>query len=81
MKEISNYINGSSLSISKERLAVDDPSTGEKIAEVVLSSNDDFNAVVESSKKSQIEWANVTPLKRSRILSNYKSLIEKILMN
>ena len=77
MKEISNYINGSSLSISKERLAVDDPSTGEKIAEVVLSSNDDFNAAVESSKKSQIDWANVTPLKRSRILSNYKSLIEK----
>ncbi len=77
MKEIRNYINGSSLSISKERLAVDDPSTGEKIAEVVLSSNDDFNAAVESSKKSQIEWANVTPLKRSRILSNYKSLIEK----
>ena len=42
-----------------------------------MSSKDDFNKVIESSKKSQIEWSNTTPLKRSRILSNYKNLIEK----
>ena len=77
MKKIHNYINGSNTSISKNELTVDDPSTGEKIATVVLSSKDDFNKVIESSKKSQIEWANTTPLKRSRILSNYKVLIEK----
>ena len=33
--------------------------------------------MIESSKKSQIEWANTTPLKRSRILAKYKTLIEK----
>ncbi len=77
MKKIHNYINGSNSAISKNELIVDDPSTGEKIATVVLSSKDDFNKVIESSKKSQIEWANTTPLKRSRILSNYKVLIEK----
>ena len=77
MTKINNYVNGSSLAISKNKLPVDDPSTGEKIAEVVLSSKEDFVKVIESSKKSQIEWANTTPLKRSRILSNYKSLIEK----
>ncbi len=77
MTKINNYVNGSSLAISTNKLPVDDPSTGEKIAEVVLSSKEDFVKVIESSKKSQIEWANTTPLKRSRILSNYKSLIEK----
>ena len=46
------------------------------IAKVVLSSNDDFKKILDSSKKSQIEWAKTTPLKRSRILSNYKNLIE-----
>tara|TARA_Y100001970_G_scaffold199595_1_gene242766 strand:+ start:70 stop:1557 length:1488 start_codon:yes stop_codon:yes gene_type:complete len=77
MKKIHNYVEGNSFSISKNELPVQDPSTGEEIAKVVLSSNDDFKKILDSSKKSQIEWAKTTPLKRSRILSNYKALIEK----
>ena len=76
MKKIQNYINGSLISISKKELGVDDPSTGEEIAKVVMSSNADFEKVIETSKKSQLEWAKTTPLKRSRILSKYKNLIE-----
>ncbi len=77
MKIIHNYVNGSLSSISKDYLSVEDPSTGESIAKVVLSNNDDFKKVIESSKQSHIEWSQTTPLKRSRILSNYKTLIEK----
>ncbi len=77
MKKIHNYVNGNSFSISKNELPVQDPSTGEEIAKVVMSSNDDFETILNSSRKSQIEWAKTTPLKRSRILSNYKTLIEK----
>ena len=77
MKKIENYIDGSKFSISTKELSVEDPSTGEEIAKVTLSSSADFEKVIQSSKKSQLEWANVTPLKRSRILSNYKVLIEK----
>ena len=77
MEKIYNYINGSKVALSKNELPVDDPSTGEEIAKVVLSSTADFNLAIETSKKSQIEWANTTPLKRSRILSNYKKLIEE----
>ena len=77
MKKIHNYINGKSSSISKKELPVEDPSKGEVIAKVVLSSLEDFEKILESSKKSQKEWAITTPLKRSRILSNYKTLIEK----
>ena len=77
MKKIHNYIHGSLTSYSKDELLVEDPSTGEVIANVVLSSKKDFESVIESSKKSQIDWANTTPLKRSRILANYKTLIEK----
>ncbi len=77
MKKISNFVNGSSQSISSNELSVEDPSTGEEIAKVVLSSEEDFKKIIESSKKSQNEWANTTPLKRSRILSKYKNLIEK----
>ena len=77
MKKILNYLDGNSFSISKKEIPVEDPSTGDVVAKVILSSKDDFEKVVKSSRKSQINWANTTPLKRSRILSNYKTLIEK----
>ena len=77
MKKIHNYINGKKSSISNKELSVQDPSTGEEIAKVTISSNDDFNKVLKSAKLSQKKWAETTPLKRSRILSKYKNLIEK----
>ncbi len=77
MKKIHNYINGSLTCISKNELPVEDPSTGETIANVVMSSKEDFEKAIISSKKSQKMWAETTPLKRSRVLSNYKILIEK----
>ena len=77
MKIIKNYINGKEFGLSKEFLPVYDPSTGEIISNVILSNSKDVNKAIMNSKESQIEWANVTPLKRSRILSKYKLLIEK----
>ncbi len=77
MKIIHNYINGKLSSISTNQLPVVDPSTGEEIAKVTISSNEDFVKTIESSKKSQLEWSKTTPLKRSRILSKYKTLIEE----
>ena len=81
MKKIKNYVNGSNLSFSNNYLDVTDPSTGEKCGEVVLSDSKDFNEVVKSSKNAFIDWSNTTPLKRSRILSKYKELIEKNIEN
>ena len=76
MKTIENYIHGKKKSSSKKFISVFDPSTGEKISNVVMSNVDDFTDAINSSKHSQNEWANTTPLKRSRIISKYKNLIE-----
>jgi len=76
MKKIKNYIHGKLVFNSTREQSVFDPSTGEEISKVVLSDKSDFDEVIKSSKKSQIEWANFTPLKRSRIISKYKTLIE-----
>jgi len=76
MKEIKNYIHGEKIANSSQYLPIFDPSTGEETSKVVLSNKLDFAKTIESSKKSQIEWADTTPLKRSRILSKYKNLIE-----
>ena len=76
MNKIQNYIHGKKNSNSDNLLPVFDPSTGEEISQVVLSNTDDFNKVVNSSKEALNDWANTTPLKRSRILSKFKNLIE-----
>ena len=56
MKKIENYIHGKITSNSKKELSVSDPSTGEVTAKVVLSGVDDFSNVIQSAKKSQVEW-------------------------
>ncbi len=81
MYKVENYIDGKKTSISKRFLDIFDPSTGDVVGNVVLSNKDDFVNLIKSSQKSQITWSEFTPLKRSRILSKYKELIEKIWMN
>ena len=77
MKKIGNYIDGKIQSISTEEKFIFDPSTGEKISKVTMSGIEDFNLTIQSSLKAQNNWANTTPLKRSRIISKYKYLIEE----
>ena len=77
MNKIQNYINGNLCNDSKEFIEVEDPSKGEVISQVVNSNSIDFKLAIDTALKSQKIWAETTPLKRSRILSNYKSLIEK----
>ena len=78
MYKIGNYINGNIVhSNSLDNLDIFDPSTGEVIGNINLSNNEDFNKVIKSSIQSQIDWSNITPLKRSRILSKFKILIEE----
>ena len=81
MKTIKNYISGNLSVNSKDYLLVEDPSTGEKNSQVVLSNINDFQNAVSSSVKAFNLWSKETPLKRSRILSKYKELIEKNIEN
>ena len=76
MKIIKNYINGNISSFSKKTQNVFNPSTGEIIAKVTLSNKDDFVSCLNNSTESQKEWALQTPLKRSRVISKYKNIIE-----
>ncbi|MDB0003108.1 CoA-acylating methylmalonate-semialdehyde dehydrogenase [Alphaproteobacteria bacterium] len=81
MKKIENYINGNTISISDNTLPIIDPSTGNEISKVVLSNKKDFEAAVSSSHNAFEKWSQVTPLKRSRVISKYKEYIEKDLDN
>ncbi len=76
MTIVKNYINGKHSNCSNTTKDIVNPSTGEKIAEVLLSNTLDLEAVIDSSKKASENWKNVTPLKRSRIISKYKNILE-----
>ena len=76
MKKVFNYINGSSQGSSQNFLSIEDPSKGEEIGSVIISNEKDFEIALKSSKESQLKWEQTTPLKRSRVLSKYKNLIE-----
>ena len=77
MSKVLNYINGQKKGYSEKYIDVYDPSKGEKISEVIISGKEDFERVISSAKQSQVNWAETTPLKRSRIISKFKTLIEK----
>ncbi len=76
MSNVKNYINGNTTCFSSKMKDIIDPSTGDKIGTVVLSNEKDLKLAIETAKIAQREWANITPLKRSRIISKYKSIIE-----
>ena len=77
MYKINNYFEGKELqSDSNDTLPIFDPSIGEQIGNVVNTNKTEFDNILSSSLSSQKEWSKVTPLKRSRILSKYKSILE-----
>ncbi len=81
MEIVANYINGKKVNNSNKTSDVFDPSTGEVKRKVVLSEQDDLEIAIKSAKESQLEWSKVTPLKRSRIISKYKNIIENNIEN
>jgi malonate-semialdehyde dehydrogenase (acetylating)/methylmalonate-semialdehyde dehydrogenase len=53
------------------------PATGEVCARVALASADEVDAAVASAKAAAPAWAETAPLRRARIMSRFKELIEK----
>ena len=73
-----NFIHGQLVDSSSERwLDVHSPLNGEVISEVVMSSREDLNQAVESSKKAFKTWSS-TPIKdRVQVFFKFKTLLEK----
>jgi malonate-semialdehyde dehydrogenase (acetylating)/methylmalonate-semialdehyde dehydrogenase len=75
---IQHYINGKVVeSASGRKQDVFNPATGEVSAQVVLASAEEVNAAVACARAAAPAWGETAPLKRARILSRFKELIEK----
>ncbi len=75
---ISHFINGQHVdSDSGRKQAVFNPATGAPVADVVLGSAAEVNAAVAAASAAAPAWADTAPLKRARVLSKFKELLEK----
>jgi malonate-semialdehyde dehydrogenase (acetylating)/methylmalonate-semialdehyde dehydrogenase len=75
---ISHYINGQLVAPASGRSQpVFNPATGAPVAQVGLATIDEVNAAVAAASAAAPAWAETAPLKRARVLSKFKELIEK----
>jgi len=75
---IDHYIDGKVVQSSSGRQQdVFNPATGAVTAQVALASVAEVDAAVASASAAAMSWADTAPLKRARVLSKFKELIEK----
>jgi malonate-semialdehyde dehydrogenase (acetylating)/methylmalonate-semialdehyde dehydrogenase len=78
MLTIENAIAGKRvLSTSGRKSQVFNPATGEHIADLPLSTNDEINAAVASAKAAFPAWSNTPPMKRARVMFKFKELLDR----
>ncbi|WP_019413070.1 CoA-acylating methylmalonate-semialdehyde dehydrogenase [Paenisporosarcina sp. TG20] len=76
IKMLSNYIDGQWVKSTTEKyLEVPNPATGEILAEVPLSTQEDLEKAVEAAKRAFALWKKVAVPQRSRILFKYQQLL------
>ena len=77
MTTFKNIINGEYLDGDAGTQAVFNPATGEETGTVVLSGKAVVDQAVAAAKAALPAWSNMPPLKRARIMFNYKALLEE----
>ncbi|ETT81546.1 CoA-acylating methylmalonate-semialdehyde dehydrogenase [Viridibacillus sp. FSL R5-0477] len=75
-KTLSNFINGQWVKSSTENyIEVPNPATGEILAEVPISTQQDLEKAVEAAKQAFTSWKRVAVPQRARILFKYQQLL------
>ena len=77
-KTLSNFINGQWVKSTTDKYEeVPNPATGEILAEVPISTQEDLENAVKAAKKAFATWKKVAVPQRSRILFQYQQLLVK----
>lgn len=78
MEIVGNFINGKKIiSTSHETLPVTNPASGKVIREVTQSSHDEMLQAITAADDAYQSWSKTTPLRRARVLFEFKGLLEK----
>lgn len=77
METIGNFINGKTvISTSRETKPVTNPASGEVIREVTQSTHEEMLQAIDAADKAYKAWSKTTPLRRARVLFEFKALLE-----
>jgi malonate-semialdehyde dehydrogenase (acetylating)/methylmalonate-semialdehyde dehydrogenase len=72
------WINGQARPAASTRLAdIANPASGEIVRQAPLANSADVNAAVAAAKAAFPAWRATTPLRRARILTRFRELMEK----
>ncbi len=78
LRELGHFIDGKSASGgSGRRAAVFNPSTGTQSANVSLADATEVDRAVRAAQGAFAAWASTTPLRRARVMFEFKNLLEK----
>ena len=77
-KKLKNFINGEWVESKTNKYEnVYNPATKEVLAEVPISTAEDFEEAVQTAKAAQEKWAKVSVARRARVLFRYHNLLEE----
>ncbi|AXI10923.1 methylmalonate-semialdehyde dehydrogenase (CoA acylating) [Oceanobacillus zhaokaii] len=75
-KALTNFINGQWVKSTTDKYEkIPNPATGEILAEVPISTQEDLEKAVEAAKNAFAKWKKVAVPQRSRILFKYQQLL------
>lgn len=78
MTIVGNFIGGKiTHSASNETISVYDPATGKVIRELTQSTAAEVAQAIEVAHAAFPEWSKTAPLRRARVMFNFKALMEK----
>ncbi|MBF9002381.1 CoA-acylating methylmalonate-semialdehyde dehydrogenase [Vibrio nitrifigilis] len=78
MNTVGNFIGGrTQVSHTGKTEPIYNPATGQVIAQLTQSSDDEIRAAIDTADKAFPSWSAMTPLRRARILFKFKDLLEE----
>ena len=78
MNTVGNFIGGrTQVSHTGKTEPIYNPATGQVIAQLTQSSDDEIRAAIDTADKAFPAWSAMTPLRRARILFKFKDLLEE----
>ena len=78
MRTIGHFLNGANVEGTSGRFGdIYNPATGEVQAKVAFATRAEMRKAVENAQKAFGEWSAVNPQRRSRVMFNFKALVEK----
>lgn len=78
METVQNFINGQVANSGSARFSpIFNPATGEQTRQVVMSSAAETSEAIACAAAAFPAWAKASPLKRARVMFNFKALLEE----